>query len=85
MKKDITTREDIEVLLNSFYNSLLQDNSINYIFTEVAKLDIKTHIPIIADFWDDILFNTYKYKNNPMKIHLELNEKSSLTKHHFNT
>ena len=81
--KDITTREDIELLMNIFYEKSLADESISYIFTYVAKLDIKTHIPVIADFWESVLLNKNVYHNNTMKIHLDLNDKTSLTKTHF--
>ncbi len=83
MKKAITTREDIELLMNTFYERLLSDENINYIFTDVAKLDIKKHIPVIVDFWESVLLNKNVYHNNTMKIHLNLNEKSALTKMHF--
>src|SRR5438045_5270913 len=82
--KDIATREDIELLMNTFYERLLADEAISYIFTDVAKLDIKTHIPIIADFWETVLLNKNVYHNNTMKIHLDLNEKTPLIKEHFN-
>ncbi len=85
MKKDITDRKDIELLVDIFYERLLKDDSINYIFTDVAKIDIKTHIPVIADFWESILLNSNVYNNNPMKIHLDLNNKTPLQKHHFET
>ncbi len=55
--KDIATRGDIELLMNTFYERLLADENISYIFTDVAKLDIKTHIPVIADFWETVLLN----------------------------
>lgn len=85
MKKDITDRKDIELLVDIFYERLLKDDSINYIFNDVAKIDIKTHIPVIADFWESILLNSNVYNNNPMKIHLDLNNKTPLQKHHFET
>ena len=81
--KDIATREDIELLMNTFYERLLADEAISYIFRDVAKLDIKTHIPIIADFWETVLLDKNVYHNNTMKIHLDLNEKTPLTKNHF--
>ncbi len=83
MKKDIATREDIELLMNTFYERLLADEAISYIFTDVAKLDIKTHIPVITDFWESVLLNKNIYHNNTMKIHLDLNDKTALTKKHF--
>jgi hemoglobin len=84
MKKDIATREDIELLLKAFYDKILKDEAINYIFIDVAKMDIEKHIPVIADFWESVLLNKNIYHNNPMKIHVDLNEKTPLTKEHFN-
>lgn len=81
--KDISTREDIELLMRNFYNKLLNDERIRYIFTDVAKINIEEHIPIIADFWESVLLNQNVYHNNPMKIHVALNEKTELTKEHF--
>ncbi len=81
--KDITDRADIELLMNTFYGRLLADENINYIFTDIAKIDMKTHIPIIADFWESVLLNKNVYDNNAMKIHMDLNDKASLTKTHF--
>ena len=37
MKKDIADRKDIDLLMSIFYEKLLKDNSINYIFTDVIK------------------------------------------------
>ena len=85
MKKDITDREDIDRLMNVFYEKLLKDDTINYIFTDVAKIDIKTHIPVIVDFWESVLFNRNIYHNNPMKIHIDMNNQTPLLKHHFDT
>lgn len=83
MRKDITNRQDIELLMNSFYEKLLSDDAISYIFTDVAKLDIKSHIPVIADFWESVLLNKNVYHNNTMKIHLDLNDKTPLLRSHF--
>ena len=83
MRKDISTREDIELLMNNFYEKLLSDEAINYIFTDVAKLDIKTHIPVIADFWESVLLNKNVYHKNTMKIHMDLNDKTRLMRSHF--
>ena len=81
--KDITTRKDIELLVNTFYDRLLADDNISYIFTDVAKLNIKIHLPVIADFWESVLLNNNVYHNNTMKVHLDLNDKTALTARHF--
>ena len=85
MKHDISSREDIDVLLTRFYSKLLADSRINYIFQDVVKVDMQSHLPIIGDFWESVLFNRNLYNNNPMMIHLEMSEKTQLLKEHFDT
>jgi hemoglobin len=73
------------VLLSKFYSSLLQDDTIAYIFTDVAKIDMEHHLPIIVDFWEMILFDAATYKKNAVQPHLDLNRQSKFEKHHFDT
>ena len=54
--RDIETRQDIEKLMIAFYSKAISDEVIGYIFTEVAKIDLSHHLPIIADFWEMVLF-----------------------------
>jgi len=82
---DIETREHIEFLLHHFYQKLLADPAIAYVFTDVAKINIETHMPILADFWEMILFQKDSYRKNLMELHLHLNEKEPLTATHFAT
>ncbi|MNK01043.1 Group 3 truncated hemoglobin ctb [compost metagenome] len=83
--KDIETRADLEVLMREFYNKLLQDDAINYIFTDVAGIKLEEHLPVITDFWELSLFHTGGYRNNVMQVHLGLNSKEKLTEKHFAT
>ena len=83
MRKDISERADIELLIEKFYHKLLNDPSIGYIFTDVAKIDLEHHLPILADFWESLLLSKNEYSNNTMKIHMDLNAKTPLTKEHF--
>jgi hemoglobin len=85
MKRDIETREDLLQLLKQFYDTLLKDETIAYIFTDVAKIDMQQHLPIIVDFWEMILFDAPTYKKNAIQPHLILNQKSKFEKHHFDT
>ena len=39
MKKDIETRDDIELLVNSFYEKVKADPVIGHIFTDVFKVN----------------------------------------------
>ena len=84
-KKDIENRDDLLLLMQEFYKKLLADNSINYLFTDVAKIDLYHHLPVLVDFWDSILFQSGTYHKNAMQPHMGLHQKSPLEKHHFET
>lgn len=84
-KSDITDRQDLMRLLQHFYQRLLADPSINYIFTDVAKIDLEHHLPVLVDFWDMVLFQHDTYRKNAMQPHLDLNHKHPFTQAHFDT
>ena len=86
MLKDVESRADIDRLMGVFYERALGDPVIGYIFTDVAKLDLEHHLPIIGDFWESLLFGTPTYQKhgrNPMLVHKDLHEKSELVLEHF--
>jgi hemoglobin len=86
MKADLQNREDIDRLMQVFYERAIDDEVIGYIFTDVAHLDLDHHLPIIGDFWEGMLFGTpayTKHGRNPMIVHKELDAKSPLTREHF--
>ena len=85
MKKDISSREDLFLLVKNFYEKLLNDKTISYLFTDIAKIDLDHHLPVLVDFWDSVLFQSDTYRKNAMQPHLILNQKSPLEKHHFET
>ncbi len=82
---DIETRGDIEELISKFYEKMLKDPIIGFIFTDIAKIDLEEHLSIICDFWETILFTRPVYKRGPevMNVHHELNKKIPLKKGHF--
>jgi hemoglobin len=83
MKKDIENREDIELLVITFYDKVKADETIGYIFNDIAKVNWKKHLPIMFDFWENVLFYTGGYEGNPMIIHQHLNRVVPLAKSHF--
>lgn len=86
MMKDLTTRTDIDLLMRVFYEKALADEVIGYIFTDVARLDLEKHLPIIGDFWESAIFGTSVYARhgrNPMLVHKELHLKEPLLPEHF--
>ena len=83
MKKDIENRQDIEDFLQAFYEKAFADQLIGYFFTEVVPLDLKTHIPIIAGFWESIVFNSHGYRKNVMEVHQHIHDVSKIQKEHL--
>lgn len=80
---DIKDRKDIINVINSFYNKVKKDELISFFFTEVVAVDWEKHLPVMYDFWEEILFSTGKYTGNTMKKHMDLNMKWSLEAKHF--
>ena len=80
---DIQTRADIELLMNTFYNKVKHDDTIGYIFNDIAKINWEHHIPIICDFWETILLGATSYRNNAMAVHYALNRKEKFQPKHF--
>lgn len=83
---DIETRTDIDIVMRVFYERALADEVIGYIFTDVAKIDLTNHLPIIGDFWETVLFQTGNYAKhgrNPLEVHHQLHLRSALEPKHF--
>ena len=84
MKTDILSRNDIYFVIADFYKKLVKDKTMVPLFKDIVEQDqLEPHIDIINDFWEDLLFQTYKYKNNTMQKHLDFHQKMSFTKKHF--
>lgn len=83
MKKDIQTRDDLEGLLTAFYEKAFTDEVIGHFFTEVVPLQLETHLPIIANFWEAVLFGTHSYRKNVMEVHQHIHQLSSIHKEHL--
>jgi len=86
MKPDIENRGDIDRLMHVFYERALIDDVIGYIFTDVAHLDLESHLPIIGDFWETLLFRAGDYAShgrNPLEVHRQLHLRSAFEPKHF--
>ena len=81
--KKLETREDIEVLVNRFYDKVGQDETIGFFFTDIAKVDWSHHLPKMYAFWETLLLGNVSYKGNPMAVHFPINAQVPLEKKHF--
>ncbi|MBS1773355.1 MAG: group III truncated hemoglobin [Bacteroidetes bacterium] len=80
---DINTVEDIQLLVNSFYDKVRKDNIIGYIFDSIIGEDWSHHLPIMYQFWDTVLFANAGYTGNPMKKHIDIDNKMPLKEEHY--
>lgn len=85
MKKDIINRNDIVLLVDSFYQKVQQNERIGPIFNQVVQVDWGHHLPKMYDFWESILFGKAIYKGNPMLTHFDINKKAALKNEEFDT
>ena len=90
--QDIQSKDDLYLLVDEFYKKLLSDSSIRYIFTDVVKVHLEEHLPILVTFWSQAILGTGGYTKNLTQIHMDVNAKEHLTPelftiwlHHFYT
>jgi hemoglobin len=83
MKTDIQNRNDIEWLVNCFYRKVLADDELGFIFEKVAKANWSTHLPIMYNFWENIILFTGSYDGNPMQLHEHLHNIKHINETHF--
>ena len=83
MLTDIKNRENIITLVDTFYNEVRKDEMLSPIFQEKAKINWDQHLPVMYDFWENIVFYTGNYSGNPMHVHKQLHDKFPLDAANF--
>lgn len=74
-KKTITSRQDVDFLVRSFYDQVRLHSELGPIFNGVVE-DWPTHLEHLSDFWEMILLQTGPGagKFNPVKVHREVDQ-----------
>ncbi len=83
MKSDITSRKDIELLVDTFYEKVRNNPELGYIFEDVAEINWGTHLPRMYSFWASILLGDHSYSGNPMQKHIALSKLTTITDKEF--
>ncbi|WP_326573477.1 group III truncated hemoglobin [Streptomyces sp. NBC_00481] len=81
--RDIHDRQDVERLVEAFYDEVLDDALIGRLFTEVARVDMAAHLPVMADFWESALLTPGVYRRNALRAHRDLHAESPLRAEYF--
>ncbi|HET8828076.1 MAG TPA: group III truncated hemoglobin [Pelobium sp.] len=84
MKADIHNEDDVKWLVDKFYDKVIADETLGYIFNNVAAVNWDQHLPIMYRFWNSNLLGTSEYKGYVIDVHFKLNDKISLSEEHFN-
>ena len=85
-RKEIENRDDVYLLVSTFYNKLKKDDFIGPIFLKaIPEEKWESHLQKLTDFWETNLFFVRKFKGNPMKAHKDLdrNFNHSISQEHF--
>ena len=70
--KDISSRDDVIMLVDQFYARVNQDPLLSPVFNDFAKVDWAAHLPKMYSFWSSILLEEYSYKGRPFPPHAVL-------------
>ena len=80
MKKDISNRRDIELLVTAFYIKVKADEVLKNYF---KKVDWDNHLQIMFNFWENAIFYTGTYSGNPMEAHRHVHMMMPLSEEGF--
>ncbi len=72
MKKEITDTENIQELVDKFYEKVNADNVLSPVFNQEAKVNWEEHMPKMYKFWGSILLGTADYNGRPFPSHATL-------------
>jgi hemoglobin len=83
-KKDLNTREDVFLLVSSFYEKVRKDTVLGPFFNNSIK-DWDEHLERLTTFWESSLFLKTKYSGNPLEAHVKVDKENnnSITELHF--
>ena len=84
-KPDLDSADNITLMVNHFYDALLDDDLMAPLFLDVAKVDLSTHLPIISLYWQKMLLGDKTYQNNTMAKHRTINKQQVFAEEHYLT
>ena len=81
---DIRNREDVFLLVSSFYKEVRKNELLGPIFNPMIK-NWDEHLDHLTNFWESNLFFKKTYKGNPMQKHVDVDiyHNGSINEMHF--
>ncbi len=83
-KQDIKNREDVYLLVSSFYNKVRKDDTLGPFFNDTIK-DWDAHLELLTTFWESSLFLKTRYTGDPLQTHVDVDKRfsHSISEMHF--
>lgn len=83
-KKEINSRADVQLLVETFYTRIRAHEALGPIFNAVIE-DWDSHMDLLTDFWESQLFLVRKYHGDPVKKHQEADDHTGniINQEHF--
>lgn len=72
MKHDIQSIDDIQLMVNTFYNRIREDEVLGPIFEEKIQDRWQQHLEKMYRFWQTILLEEHTYNGAPFPPHARL-------------
>ncbi len=82
----ITNREDVRVLVHTFYDKIRQNEMLGPIFNgHITDEQWPTHLSKLTDFWESNLFGVRTFRGSPSKAHVKVDKNlhHSISQDHF--
>lgn len=71
-KHDITSMDDIKLLVDKFYDRIREDDLLGHIFNEVIQDRWPQHLDKMYSFWQTVLLGEHTYQGSPFVPHAPL-------------
>ncbi len=81
-RTDIADRDDIELLVRSFYRYAAMDELLGPIFS-AAQVDWPSHIDTLTEFWAWQLLGERGYVGNPLRAHEPIHARTPFAESHY--
>ena len=82
-KRDIQSREDVFLLVSTFYTKVRNDETLGPFFSTIE--DWNEHLDRLTTFWESSLFLQTKYYGDPLKAHVRADKahQNKISELHF--
>ena len=80
---DLASRADVEELLRRFYGRVFVDDVLAEPFIELRAKGLESHLAVMCDFWETVLFRAALYHGSALVVHRRLHDRHPLSANHF--